>query len=190
MSTTTMKLKVNLLEKAVTFMANILLQMGYRISHWRVPGSRYMSRTHQILEDGFRTWLTEGTLLDVNFEIYDPLTDKAYEVGVVELEYLADPNEDEENVVKKPPIDQLEGLFTRLQTLPEGAKFRVVVNTAPGASEVEGWYPTVLKEFMGGVKEDIEVGDGHGFGHIKGKTRYLISNWGEQGEDPAGRIAR
>jgi hypothetical protein len=178
---------MNLVEKSVTYMANTLLQMGYRIEHGRVPGSRYMSRTHQIILIGFTTWLAEEKLLDITFEIYDPQSDKAYEVGVVEMEYLADPNE--ENVVK-PPIEQLEALFTRLQKLPDGAQFRVVVNTAPGASEVEGWYPTTLKELMGGVKEDIDVGDSHGFGPIKGKTRYRISNWDEKGDAPPGMIER
>jgi hypothetical protein len=147
-----------------------------------------MSRTHQIIENGFRAWLAEEKLLDVRFEIFDPHSDKAYEVCVVALEYVADPNEDDANVVKKPPIEQLEALCTRLPQLPEDAKFRVMVHTAPGASEVEGWYPTVGKELMGGVKEDIEVGGGHGFAHIKGKTRYLISNGNVKGDDPAEEI--
>jgi hypothetical protein len=134
-----------------------------------------MARNHEIIERGFRTWLTEEKLQKVHFELYDPDSDHAYEVGVVSLEYIADPREE----VVKPPIDELEKLFQKLRKLPPGAKFRVVVTTAPGASEVEGWYPTTLRPLLGGVKEDIEVGS-HGFGHVSGKTRYLIGNWDGQ----------
>ena len=113
----------------------------------------------------------------VTYELFDPQLDAAYEHGKVSLTYTADPNEK----VVKPPIEQLESLFQKLEKLPSGAKFRVVVHTAPGASDVPGWQPTQLRELKGGVAQAIEVGDEeYGFGRIKGKVVYTIGNWSGQ----------
>jgi hypothetical protein len=50
-----------------------------------------------------------------------------------------------------------------------------VVIKAPGASHVDGWYPTELKPFIGGSCQDIEVGDSeHGFGHIWSRMVYKV----------------
>lgn len=179
MNTTMIKLEVNILQKSIVYMTNTLLQLGYRIEHGRGVAGGYMARYHEVIERGFRTWLTEEKLQVVHFEVFDRRSDKAYEVGQVSLEYTADPNE-EDLVVKKPPIEQLETLFKRLRQLPPGAQFRVVATTAPGASEVVGWYPTTLRPLLGGVKEDIDIGEGHGYGNVRGKTRYLIGNWDGQ----------
>jgi hypothetical protein len=175
------KVVVDLLQKEITYTVNILLQMAYRIESGRgLSGEGYMSRTHEIIERGFRTWVTEQKLQSVHFEIYDPQSDKAYEVGNVYLTYIADPVEQ----VVKPPIEQLESLFTKLKKLPPGAQFRVVVHNAPGYSEVPGWYLTTLKDLMGGVAEEIEVGDEkHGFGRMWGKVVYTIGNWGGKQQD-------
>jgi hypothetical protein len=178
MSTTMIKLEVNILQKSFTYMTNTLLQIGYRIEHGRGLTGGYMTRLHEVIERGFRTWLTEEKLQIVHFEIFDRSSDKAYEVGKVSLEYTADPTE-EDLVVKKPPLEELETLFKRLRQLPPGAQFRVVATTAPGASKVEGWEPTRLRELLGGVSEEIEIGDGHGFGNVRGRTRYLIGNYGQ-----------
>jgi hypothetical protein len=37
---------------------------------------------------------------------------------------------------------------------------------------------------MGGVSEEIEVGDEeHGFGHVMGRVVYTLSNWGGKQQD-------
>jgi hypothetical protein len=72
----------------------------------------------------------------------------------------------------------------KLQKLPSDAKFGVIVQNAPGASEVSGWQPAAFKELMGGVSEEIEVGDEeHGFGHVMGRVVYTLSNWGGKQQD-------
>ena len=134
-----------------------------------------MSRLHEIIERGFRTWVSEQKLLFVRIQIYDPTSNQAYELVQVNLTYTTDPIE----AVKPPPIEQLEALMKKLKKLPSDAKFGVIVQNAPGASEVPGWSPAAFKELMDGVSEEIVVGDEeHGFGHILGKIVYTISNWG------------
>jgi hypothetical protein len=124
--------------------------------------------------------VAEQTLLFVRFELYDPKSNKAYEVVQVDLTYLADPIEK----VVRPPIEQLEGLMRSLKKLPSDAKFNVIVKTAPGASDVPGWSRAAFKELIGGVSEEIEVGDEeHGFGHVTGKVVYTISNWSKEQQD-------
>ena len=132
-----MKLAVNLMEKTAVYLCNCLIQLGFRIEHLRV-GSDYMRRHLERIEAGFKTWGSERTLKSVVYEIYSPRADKAYEEAEVNLEYYADPTEEQE-VVKPPPIEDLEAMLQRLKTLPEDAKFRVVVTLGPNASYVAGW---------------------------------------------------
>jgi len=131
-----------------------------------------MREQQERIERGFQTWLGEQKLLAAHYEIYDPATDKAYERCQIDLTYTTDARE----VVGKPPIEQLDALLKKLPKLPPGAKLRVVATKAPGASEVEGWYPTQLRQFIGGAADDIPVGDSdHGFGHIWGRMVYKVS---------------
>jgi hypothetical protein len=182
MSTGTgVQVMVDLLEKTVTYTVNILLQLAYRVEGGRgLSGEGYMSRLHETIERGFRTWVSEQKLLFVRFQLYDPTSNEAYEVVQVNLTYTTDPHEE----VVKPPIEQLEALMKKLKKLPPDAKFGVIVQNAPGASEVPGWSPAAFKELMGGVSEEIEIGDKeHGFGHVWGKVVYTISNWDRQQQD-------
>jgi hypothetical protein len=172
---------VDLLEKTVNYTVNILFQLAYRIEGGRgLSGAGYMSRLHEVIERGFRAWISEQKLLFVRFQLYDPTSNKAYEIAQVNLTYTADPTEK----AVKPPIEQLEAVMKELNKLPPDAKFSVIVQNAPGASEVPGWQPSEFKELMGGVAEEIEVGDEeHGFGHVAGRVVYTISNWGEKQHD-------
>lgn len=177
MTTTTMKLSVNLMEKTAVYIANCLITLGFRIEHLRV-GSDYMRRHLERIEAGFKTWAGEFSLETVVYEVYSPQADKAYEKGVVTLEYYADPTEEQEDV-KPVPTEDLETLCQRLAKLPDDAKFRVVVTLGPNASTVPGWSPTYLRELMGGAKEDVDVGS-FGFGHASGTLQYRIGNWSEE----------
>jgi hypothetical protein len=172
---------VDLLEKTVNYTVNILLQLAYRVEGGRgLSSAGYMSRFHEIIERGFRTWVSEQKLLFVRFQLYDPTSNEAYEVVQVNLTYTADLHEK----VVKPPIEQLETLMKKLKKLPPDAKFGVIVQNAPGASEVPGWQPAEFKKLMGGVAEEIKVGDEkHGFGHVLGEIIYTISNWDRQQQD-------
>ncbi len=179
--TTTITVGVNILTQAITYQCNTLLQMGYLIEHGRVQGGHHMVDYQEVFERGLMAWLTEQKLERVHFELYSPQSNTAYERCEVEISYLADPREE----VVKPPIAQLEELFTRLEKLPADAQFRLVVSTAPGASAVPGWAPTTLRDFSGGVKETHAVGgEGHGYGPISGRTSYIVANWNGQVDKP------
>jgi hypothetical protein len=181
-TTTTIKVGVDLLTQAIVYAVNCLMQLAFRVEHGRVQGGHYMIDNQQEIEKALRVWMTEQTLEKVTFELYSPHTDKAYEDCVVELSYDADPKLE----VAKPPVAQLEELFTRLEKLPADAQFRLVVTVAPGATVVPGWGPTTLRDLSGGVREEHAVGekDGHGYGHISGKTTYIVSNWNGQADKP------
>jgi hypothetical protein len=187
MSTTTIvKVGVNLFEKAMVYMVNCLMQIGFRIEHGRVQGGHYMTDLMEIIERGLRVWLTEQKLLKVIFELSPPASEEAYERCTVEISYITDPTEE----VLKPPIEQLEDLMSRLAKLPADAQFGLLVTLAPGYTEVPGWGPpTTLKELMGGVKEEYAVGtDGYGYGPIKGTIVYTVANWqaGQPPDEPRG----
>jgi hypothetical protein len=171
------RVRVNLLEKSVTYMSNCLLQIGYRIEGGRgLSGDGYLSRNQEWIERGFRVWLAEQALVSVHFEIFDPHADKAYEVGKVVLDYSTDPRGEE---VTKPPIAQLEEVLKKLPPLPPGAKLRVVAFKAAHASVVPGWYPTQLRALIG-VPEEVEVGDAYGFGHVWGRIKYVVGRLGKE----------
>jgi hypothetical protein len=171
-ATTVLKLGVDLLEKSVNFAVNCLILLGYRIEAERgLKG--YMTRNQEWIERGIRTWVSEQKLLSLHYEIYDEESDKAYERCQIDLKYFTNPQGQE---VVKPPVEQLEALLRQLEKLPPTARFRVVAMKAPGASEVEGWVPTTLREFLDGDPEDIEVGDKeHGFGHIWSRIVYKVA---------------
>jgi hypothetical protein len=170
-TTTKLKIGVNLLEKSTIYTSNCITQLGYRIENGRrLPG--YMQANQEWIERGIQTWLGEQKLLSAHYEIYDPATDKAYERCQIDLTYIFDAREE----VVKPPIEELDALLRKLPKLPPGAKIRIVVTKAPGASDVKGWYKTELRPFVGGSTEDITVGDNaHGFGHIWGRVVYKVA---------------
>jgi hypothetical protein len=170
-TTTKLKIGVNLLERSTIYTSNCITQLGFRIENGRgLQG--YMVQNQEWIERGIQTWLGEQKLLSAHYEIYDPATDKAYERCQIDLTYITDAREE----VVKPPIEELDRLLKKLPKLAPGAKLRIVVFKAPGASEVEGWYPTTLKPFDGGESEDFTVGDtDHGFGHIWSKIVYKVA---------------
>jgi hypothetical protein len=142
-----------------------------------------MTRHHEFYERGLRIWLTEEKLLSVHFEIFDPITDEAYEVCTVILDYTTDLEQ-----VAKPAIDELEAMLAKLRDLPPGAKFRLVVMRAPGFTPVEGWALTRLKSLKGGAGQTMRIGDQKfGYGPISGELVYTVSNWHEQGNEETGK---
>jgi hypothetical protein len=181
-TTTSIKMVMNVLQMAVTFMTNEILKMCYRIEFGRVGTgyTPYTTSLHEVIERGIHTWLAEQKLEAVRFELYDPHRDEAYEICLVDLTYSTEAKEDTAAV--KAPIEQLEELFATLETLPPGAQFRIMAHNAEGASKVEGWEPSTPKQLLGGVKEEHKVGEAFGYGQIEGSATYVISNW-QQGPD-------
>ena len=170
-TTTKLHIDVDLFQKSTIYTCNGFIQIGYRVENGRgLLG--YMQTNQEWIERGLQTWLGEQKLLSAHYEIYDPATDKAYERCQIDVRYINDAIEKAE----KPPIEELDRLLKKLPKLAPGAKLRIVVFKAPGASEVEGWYPTTLKPFVGGATEDFTVGDTeHGFGHIWSRIVYKVA---------------
>jgi hypothetical protein len=164
------EVSVNVMEKSVTYMANTVFQLGYRIAKGRGLSPEYITRSRDILERGFFTWLAEQTLLSLHFEIISPEGAKALERWDVSFAYSASPNLE----VRKPPVDEVERVCAKLRSLPPGTYYRVLVTTKPGASKVEGWNDASFLPFTQAKEQDLS---GWGYGHIGAKLMYREGTW-------------
>jgi hypothetical protein len=181
-TTTSVKMKVNLFERAAVYQVNSLLQLLFRTEHFRIQGGHFMTDYLEIIERGLKTWLTEQTLERVYCEIYSPHKGTAYERLEAVIDYVDNPTEE----VVKAPVGELEELMGKLAKLPADATLRVLVSVKEGHTVVEGWgFPDRLKDFEGGVKEEHQIGkeEGHGYGPVKSRMTYYVSNW-NSGETP------
>ena len=180
-TTATVKVAVSLFEKACVYMVNQILRIGLRLEHCRLPGGHYMQDYLEVITRGLTVWVTEMTLEKVYFELYSPTTNEAYERCEVPIAYIDDPTEE----VVKVKMEELEAFLGRLGQLAPDAKFGVFVSVKAGHSEVPGWQMGErLKDFAGGVKEEHEIGTEHGYGPVKGRMKYSVSNW-QQGRQDA-----
>lgn len=161
---------VNLMEKSVTFMANVVIQTLFRITHKRGLDPGYLQSNVQIIEEGLVTWLAEEKLLSLLLQVYVPGRDDALEDWETAFEYYADPFLE----VQKPPIEQIEEACQQLASLPPEAGYRIYARLAPDASEVAGWVPGTPLVIDADVEQEF---DGTGFGHIGGKVRYRGGRW-------------
>jgi hypothetical protein len=181
MSTTTVRIGVDLLTQSATYAVNCIMPMAFRVEAARVTGGRYMIDSAEEIEKALRIWAREMKLEKVTFEIYSPQANTAYEDCVVELSYDADPTRG----VVRPPLAQLDEVVGKLEKLPQDAQFRLVVHVADGATEIPGWSPTSLRDLYGGLKEEHKIGtEAHGYGQITGTATYYVSNW-RQGRSDA-----
>ncbi len=173
-TTTSLKIGVDLLTQSTVFASNSIVQVAFRVEAGRTQGGHYMMNSADEIEKALKIWLREQTLRRVTLELYSPASDTCYEKCVMELSYVADPKTE----ATKPPVAELEALFATLEKLPSDAKFRFLVECAPGATEVPGWVPSEYKPLAGGLKADHKVGTGgHGYGHISSEMIYYESNW-------------
>ena len=164
------EVSVNVMEKSVTYMANTLFLLAFRIVNARGLKPDFITKNRKTLEDGFFTWLAEQTLESVHVEIISLTGSKALERWDVSFDYSADPD----NKVRKPPIEELADVCSNLRRLPRGTRYRIVVHTKPGASKVPGWYETTFKPFTQAREEELS---GWGYGHIGAKLFYREGSW-------------
>jgi len=164
------EVSVNVMERSVTYMANTLFQLAFKIARERGLPPDYITANRDILERGFFTWLAEQTLQSLHFEIVSPDSRKALERWDVSFDYSADPDPD----VRKPPIEELASVCKKLRSLPHGTYYRILVTTKPGASKVEGWYDTSFMPFTASRKEALP---GWGYGNIGANLWYREGTW-------------
>ena len=164
------EMKVNVFQKSVTYQVTTLFQVMFRITKARGLASSYITNNRDVLERGFFTWFSERMLETLYFEIVTEDGSKALERWEVNFDYSDNPDPE----VRKPPIEQLESFCKKLRTLPRGTYYRILVQTKPGASEVEGWYPTSFKPFSQSNEKSFS---GYGFGNIGAKLWYREGKW-------------
>jgi len=161
---------VNVMEKSVTYMSNSLFQLGFKITKERGLSPDYLVDNRDILERGFFTWLSEQSLLSLHVEIISPDGKKALERWDLKFDYSAEPD----MRVQKPPVEEVKEVSRRLRTLPEGVTYRIVVETKPDASDIEGWYETDFFPFSQTNESSLP---GWGFGNIFGKLLIREGSW-------------
>jgi hypothetical protein len=148
---------VNVAERSVTYIANTMFQVLFRIVAGRGLSPQHMSENRESLENGLFTWLAEQTLLRAFLEVFIASSDEAIERWDFDFTYTSDPRQG----TRQPPVDEINRLCGTLRALPAGTQYRIVVQTAPGATRVPGWEPTNLRHLDETRSASVEAW-GHG----------------------------
>ena len=156
---------VNVMERSVTATSNWVFQLLLRIASLRGLPADYLLDKRQIVETGLFAWLAEQTLEGFSVEIWNPDSDEAIERFDFEFNYRAEAD----TKVRNPNMAKLEEFCHTLRGLPSNAQYRILVSTAPGATQVEGWYPGEFKPLH--VDHEEQLSD-HGFGFVGTKLVY------------------
>jgi len=150
---------VNVTERSVTYTANTLFQVFLRLVAFRELSPEYIIKDREIIENGLFAWLAEQTLEKVYLEVYTESGSEAIERWDFDIIYEASSNKK----TRKPPLQQLEQITSKLKSLPDDTKYRIVVHTSPGAVKVPGWHPTELRQLNESQREEF---NGWGYGNI------------------------
>lgn len=164
---------VNVMEKSITYISNSLFQLFLRITNGRNLPPDYITSNRDILEKGFFTWCSEQSLKSVHLEIISPDSARAVERWDIALSYSSDPDSE----VKKTPVSQIADVCKKLKGLPRGSQYRILVQTEPWASRVNGWSETSFKPFK---EKSMKNFSGFGYGHIHGKLYYREGSWNSE----------
>jgi len=164
------QVSVNVMTKSVTYMANTLFQLAFRIAKERGLSPDYITANRDMLERAFFTWLAEQSLQSLHVEIVSPDGSRALERWDVSFDYSADPDPE----VRKPPVEELARVCKKLRSLPRGTYYRILVQTKPGASKVAGWQQTAFKPFTATREQALS---GWGYGHVGAKLWYREGTW-------------
>lgn len=164
------EVSVNVMEKSVTYMANMLFQLAFKIAKERGLSPDYIVQRRDKLERGFFVWFAEQTLAELHIEVLAPDGLKALERWDMTFEYSSNPDME----VRKPPVEELADICKELRSLPPGAHYRIVVRLKPDASDVEGWHETEFKPFTAASEKAFSK---WGYGNIGGKLMYRGGIW-------------
>lgn len=106
-------------------LASLGLSAGYLQSHWNT------------IETGLMTWIEEGTLTKVSLEFGDSTTPVA--IVEIPLQYRYGGTGDAEFVANRA---RLARQMAKIQWIPVGTSYRVVVDRSGPYTDVPGWYAT------------------------------------------------
>jgi len=165
------KVGVNIMQKAVTFVANSVINEQLRIAHGRGLDPSYLQSNLEIIENGLRTWLSEQKIHALLLQVFLPDREDALENWETIFIYYADPIEE----VRQLPIKDIEKACTSLAKLPPGATYRIFASVDPDASEVAGWVSGVPKPIISMTEK---VFKSWGFHDIGVEIRYQGGEFG------------
>lgn len=100
-------------------------------------GSAYLTRHWNTIERGLITWIAEGSLEDVRLECGDPSDPEA--VFKVPLGYQVSGDGDITFVTSQARVARA---LAKLESVPAGTRYRVVVSFRGAHTEVDGWEST------------------------------------------------
>ncbi len=150
---------VNIREQSITATANWVFQLALRIVDRRGLRPDYLIAKRQIIENGLFAWLAEQTLEGLSIEIFAPDREEAIERFDFAFSYRAEAD----TTVRNPNMAQFDEFCRTLAQLPANAQYRILATTAPGACQVEGWYPGTFKPLR--IERQETLSD-HGFGLV------------------------
>lgn len=159
------EIAVNTVQKSVTYIANTMFQVFIRITSERHLGPGYITQNREIIENGLFVWLAEQTLEWACLEVFCPGIDQALERWDFQFSYV----HTVQTELDRPPINGMTELCQKLRSLPTHAKYRIVVTTARGATEVPGWSPTKLRDLDESESQELEA---WGYGNVSVKLTY------------------
>jgi hypothetical protein len=159
------EIAVNVMQRSVNATANWLFQMAFKIANLRRLSPDYLIQKREIIESGLFVWLAEQKLEGLSIEIFDPNRNDAQERFDFHFEYHSSPDP----TVREPNIARLEEFCRRLEALPPGMEYRVVVAVGPNASEVPGWYDYQFRPLLAARNEQLSD---YGYGHIETHLIY------------------
>jgi len=143
--------------KAILYVANEVIRVWIIILQQRGLGNEKLLQDKETINNGLFTWLLTHHLGQAVLEMYQEGATEATERWDMIFKY-ADPNKenvtDQEEVddVWKTYLDEVSEFMRKLNALPSGTTYRVVVNLKDAVEgypppEVPGWSPTTLRNF-------------------------------------------
>ena len=144
--------------KAILYVANEVIRVWIIILQQRGLGNEKLLQDKETINNGLFTWLLTHHLERAVLEMYQEGATEAVERWDMIFKY-ADPNK--ENVTGQEEVDDvwktyldevLEFIMRKLNVLPSGTTYRVVVGLRdevegfPPPFEVSGWSPTTLRK--------------------------------------------
>jgi hypothetical protein len=136
---------------ATIYVANEVMRVFFIILDQRGLHNSKLNSQKEVITNGLFTWITTRYLKAAFLEIYHSENqNKAVERWDLGFKYEEpkadiDPENSTEREFKT-YIEKIYKIQVKLNALPEGTEYRVVVNLEQGAPAVEGWHSTTLKD--------------------------------------------
>jgi hypothetical protein len=137
---------------------NVLASLGL--------SSRYLDRHWDTIETGLKAWIDEGSLEHVQLECGDARDPDA--VFLIPLSYRTAGNGDLAFVTSHARVVRA---LAKLESVPAGTDYRVVVKTKSWAKELDGWSSTTAADTSG--LSSYELGGVAGAPHASASLTYF-----------------